>query len=80
MVWQQVSLLNSGNNNTELLLRITLIIIRVSRLGQKAVLPIILSSEFDLKLAFFGAVIPASVAIALDQLVLKPRRKRFIKQ
>lgn len=53
---------------------------RVSRLGQRAVLPIILSSEFNLKLAFFGAVVPASVAIALDQLVLKPRRKRLIKQ
>lgn len=53
---------------------------RVSRLGQKAVVPIILASEFDLKLAFFGAVVPASVAVALDQLVLKPRRKRLIKE
>ncbi|KAI9473679.1 MAG: hypothetical protein EXX96DRAFT_578912 [Benjaminiella poitrasii] len=53
---------------------------RVSRLGQKIVLPIILSSEFDLRLAFLGAVIPASVAVALDQLILKPRRKRLIKQ
>ncbi|GAA5803597.1 hypothetical protein EDC94DRAFT_610938 [Helicostylum pulchrum] len=53
---------------------------RVSRLGQKAVVPIILASEFDLKLAFFGAVVPASVAVALDQFVLKPRRKRLIKE
>ncbi|RCI06439.1 hypothetical protein CU098_002663, partial [Rhizopus stolonifer] len=53
---------------------------RVSRLGQKAVLPIILSADFDLKLAFFGAIIPASVALALDQLVLKPRRRRLIQQ
>ncbi|KAI8390212.1 hypothetical protein BD560DRAFT_380258 [Blakeslea trispora] len=53
---------------------------RISRLGQKAVLPIILSADFDLRLAFFGAVIPASVALAIDQWVLKPRRKRLIQQ
>ncbi|KAI8646159.1 hypothetical protein BD408DRAFT_337490 [Parasitella parasitica] len=53
---------------------------RVSRLGQKVVLPIILASEFDLRLAFFGAVIPASAAVALDQLVLKPRRKKLIRE
>ncbi|KAI7847477.1 hypothetical protein BDC45DRAFT_451794 [Circinella umbellata] len=53
---------------------------RVSRLGQKVVLPIILSTEFDLQLAFFGAVVPVSVAVALDQLLLKPRRRKQIKE
>ena len=57
-----------------------LLFYRVSRLGQKAVLPIILSADFDLRLAFFGAIIPASVALAIDQWVLKPRRKRLIQQ
>ncbi|KAI8139496.1 hypothetical protein BJV82DRAFT_693841 [Fennellomyces sp. T-0311] len=53
---------------------------RVSRLGQKVVLPIILSTEFDLQLAFFGAVIPVSIAVAVDQLLLKPRRRKQIKE
>ncbi|KAG0168455.1 hypothetical protein DFQ28_011747 [Apophysomyces sp. BC1034] len=53
---------------------------RASRLGQKIVIPVVLSPEFDLKLAFFGAVVPASVAMALDQLLLKPRRRRQIKE
>ncbi|KAI9268335.1 hypothetical protein BDA99DRAFT_435537 [Phascolomyces articulosus] len=53
---------------------------RVSRLGQKVVLPIILSTEFDIQLAFFGAVIPVSIAVALDQLLLKPRRRKQIKE
>ncbi|KAI8974740.1 hypothetical protein BDB01DRAFT_853779 [Pilobolus umbonatus] len=53
---------------------------RVSRLGQKIVLPIILSSELDIRLAFLGTVIPASLAVIMDQLILKPRRKRLMKQ
>ncbi|KAI8393501.1 uncharacterized protein BYT42DRAFT_619449 [Radiomyces spectabilis] len=53
---------------------------RVSRLGQKIVLPFILSNEFDAKLAFFGAVLPASVAFAVDHFVLKPRRRRQIQE
>ncbi|KAI8890072.1 DnaJ-domain-containing protein [Backusella circina FSU 941] len=53
---------------------------RVTRLGQKVVLPIILASDFDLRLAFFGAFVPASVAIALEHFFLKPRRKRLIKE
>lgn len=43
-------------------------------------LPVILSPEFDLRLAFFGAVIPASLAVALDQFVLKPRRDQKIQE
>ncbi|CAO3677610.1 unnamed protein product [Rhizopus stolonifer] len=53
---------------------------RFSRLGQKVTLPVILSPEFDLRLAFFGAVIPASLAVALDQFVLKPRRDQKIQE
>jgi DnaJ family protein C protein 11 len=39
-----------------------------------------LAGDFDLRLAFFGAFIPATAAIALEQLFLKPRRKRLIKE
>ncbi|CAO3623679.1 unnamed protein product [Cunninghamella blakesleeana] len=53
---------------------------KVSRLGQKLVLPIILSSEFDLRLTFFGTLIPATLAMAIDQLILKPRRQKLIKE
>ncbi|KAI9261706.1 hypothetical protein BY458DRAFT_251653 [Sporodiniella umbellata] len=53
---------------------------RFSRLGQKVTLPIILSPEFDLRLAFFGAFIPASLAVALDQFVLKPRRHQKLQE
>ncbi|KAI8344753.1 hypothetical protein BC941DRAFT_409532 [Chlamydoabsidia padenii] len=52
---------------------------KVSRLGQKLVVPIILSSEFDFRLTFLGTAIPAAVAMAIDQLVLKPRRQKQIK-
>lgn len=55
-------------------------ICRVSRLGQKIVLPIVLSTEFDAKLAFFGAIVPVSIALTLDQLILKPRRRKQIKE
>ncbi|KAI8339624.1 hypothetical protein BC941DRAFT_420998 [Chlamydoabsidia padenii] len=52
---------------------------KVSRLGQKLVVPIILSSEFDFRLTFLGTAIPAAVAMAIDQWVLKPRRQKQIK-
>ncbi|ORZ25560.1 hypothetical protein BCR42DRAFT_340731 [Absidia repens] len=52
---------------------------KVSRLGQKLVMPIILSSEFDFRLTFLGTAIPAAVAMAVDQLLLKPRRQKQIK-
>ncbi|KAI9313222.1 hypothetical protein BX666DRAFT_1864679 [Dichotomocladium elegans] len=53
---------------------------RVARLGQKLTVPIILSPEFDLELAFFGAVVPVTLMVAFDQLVLKPRRRKQIKE
>ncbi|KAG0744655.1 hypothetical protein G6F57_009539 [Rhizopus arrhizus] len=53
---------------------------KFTRLGQKVTLPIILSSEFDLTLAFLGTLIPASAAIALEQLILKPRRQQKIQE
>ncbi|KAI8084642.1 uncharacterized protein BX664DRAFT_360483 [Halteromyces radiatus] len=53
---------------------------KISRLGQKLVVPIILSSEFDFRLTFLGTAIPAAMAMAIDQLVLKPRRQKQIKE
>ncbi|OZJ06975.1 hypothetical protein BZG36_00249 [Bifiguratus adelaidae] len=52
--------------------------VRVTRLGQKIVIPIVLSTEFNAGLVFWGTVVPATIVVALDQLVLKPRRKRKI--
>ncbi|GAB5588185.1 hypothetical protein Unana1_03085 [Umbelopsis nana] len=49
---------------------------RVTRLGQKVVIPIVLSSEFNFRLAFWGAVMPASVVVMMDHFLLKPRRKK----
>ncbi|RUP47336.1 hypothetical protein BC936DRAFT_145844 [Jimgerdemannia flammicorona] len=51
---------------------------RVSRLGQKIVVPIILSHDFNPKLVFWGAVVPAAIAVVVDQTIMRPRRKRRI--
>jgi hypothetical protein len=53
---------------------------RVTRLGQKIVIPIVLSTEFNIRLAFWGAVVPASVAVIADHFVLKPRRKKRLSE
>jgi DnaJ family protein C protein 11 len=66
--------------STNILLTYKLTHDRFTRLGQKVTLPIILSSEFDLTLAFLGTLIPASAAIALEQLILKPRRQQKIQE
>ncbi|KAI9284047.1 hypothetical protein BC943DRAFT_91242 [Umbelopsis sp. AD052] len=49
---------------------------KVTRLGQKIVIPIVLSGEFNIRLAFWGSVVPASIAVIADHFVLKPRRKQ----
>ncbi|RUS29025.1 hypothetical protein BC938DRAFT_481156 [Jimgerdemannia flammicorona] len=51
---------------------------KVSRLGQKIVVPIILSHDFNPKLVFWGAVVPAAIAVVVDQTIMRPRRKRRI--
>ncbi|KAJ3036554.1 hypothetical protein HDV00_002576 [Rhizophlyctis rosea] len=50
--------------------------LRLSRLGQKFVMPIILSPQLDWKLAIWASVLPVSTAVAIDWLYLGPRRKR----
>ncbi|KAH8554416.1 hypothetical protein BGW37DRAFT_421450 [Umbelopsis sp. PMI_123] len=53
---------------------------KVTRLGQKIVIPIVLSGEFNIRLAFWGAVVPACVAVVTDHFVLKPRRKKRLSE
>ncbi|KAL1923000.1 uncharacterized protein VTP21DRAFT_9376 [Calcarisporiella thermophila] len=48
----------------------------VTRLGQSLVLPIMLSGDLDLKLAFWAAVLPSCAYLAVDRAVLKPRRRK----
>lgn len=50
--------------------------VKLARLGQKFVVPIMLSPQFDVKLAFWAAVIPICASLALDKLYFSPRRKR----
>ncbi|KAJ3135203.1 hypothetical protein HK100_002974 [Physocladia obscura] len=49
--------------------------LRFIRLGQKFVLPIILSPQLDIKTAALAVVIPLCSAIAIDRLVLEPNRR-----
>ncbi|RUS23257.1 hypothetical protein BC937DRAFT_89727 [Endogone sp. FLAS-F59071] len=51
---------------------------RFSRLGQKIVVPVILSQDFNPYLAFWAVVLPASIAVIADQVIVKPRRNRRI--
>ncbi|KAI8073127.1 hypothetical protein BC940DRAFT_324770 [Gongronella butleri] len=52
---------------------------KVSRLGQKLVIPVLLSSEWDLRLTVLATVVPASVGYLLDHLLLKPKRQAQIR-
>ncbi|KAI8588634.1 hypothetical protein BDZ88DRAFT_463060, partial [Geranomyces variabilis] len=49
---------------------------KLARLGQKFVIPIMLTPQFDLKLAIWATVLPISISFALDRLYLEPRRRR----
>ncbi|CAG8588809.1 7182_t:CDS:2, partial [Paraglomus brasilianum] len=50
--------------------------LRVSRLGQRVTIPFIISPDLDLKLVFWLTAIPLATTIVLDQVILKPRRKK----
>ncbi|KAI8820842.1 uncharacterized protein EV422DRAFT_530422 [Fimicolochytrium jonesii] len=50
--------------------------VKLARLGQKFTLPIILTPQFDLKLALYATLIPLSAAVAVDTLYIQPRRAR----
>ncbi|TPX60781.1 hypothetical protein SpCBS45565_g07404 [Spizellomyces sp. 'palustris'] len=54
--------------------------LKLARLGQKFVLPIILSPQFDMRLAFWAAVLPVCVSVALDKFYFNPRRKHRLAQ
>ncbi|KAH6568240.1 hypothetical protein BASA62_005593 [Batrachochytrium salamandrivorans] len=53
--------------------------LKVSRLGQKIKLPILLTPELDLRLAFLTLTVSLLSGIAFDRLVLKPWRDRRMK-
>ncbi|KAJ3042827.1 hypothetical protein HK097_001901 [Rhizophlyctis rosea] len=59
----------AANGGTTLRLRLT-------RLGQKFVVPVILSPQMDLKLAALALILPLGTAFTVDRLLLGPRRKR----
>ena len=50
--------------------------LRVTRLGQSVTVPILLSTEFDPKIAFWSTVVPVCTLTALDLGYVKPKRRR----
>ncbi|CAG8737470.1 10509_t:CDS:2, partial [Ambispora leptoticha] len=50
--------------------------IRFARLGQRITVPILLSQDFDFNLILWGSLIPTATVYVIDQLILKPRRKK----
>ncbi|KAJ3159386.1 hypothetical protein HDU86_001704 [Geranomyces michiganensis] len=50
--------------------------VKLARLGQKLVIPIMLTPQFDFKLAIWATILPVSMSFALDRLYLEPRRRR----
>ncbi|KAG0342182.1 hypothetical protein BG004_005719 [Podila humilis] len=50
--------------------------IKVRRLGQSVTIPIVLSAEFNPKLAFWAAVLPICAITAVDMGYVKPKRRR----
>ncbi|KAJ3300834.1 hypothetical protein HK104_000027 [Borealophlyctis nickersoniae] len=54
--------------------------IRLSRLGQRFVVPIILSPELDFKLAVWATVLPVCASVALNQFYFGPKRRRQLAQ
>ncbi|KAH7345640.1 hypothetical protein B0J17DRAFT_45666 [Rhizoctonia solani] len=53
--------------------------INLNRLGQRIIIPIQLSREFDMNLALYTAVIPSISAVVVNQYILKPRRQKRAK-
>ncbi|KAJ1302061.1 hypothetical protein OPQ81_000895 [Rhizoctonia solani] len=53
--------------------------IQLNRLGQRIIIPIQLSREFDLNLALYTAVIPSISAVLVNQYILKPQRQKRAK-
>ncbi|KAJ1530047.1 hypothetical protein HK096_008754, partial [Nowakowskiella sp. JEL0078] len=50
--------------------------LRVIRLGQKFVIPILLTPEYDFNILFWAAVIPVCTTAAVDRFIFLPRRKK----
>ncbi|KAF8599322.1 DnaJ-domain-containing protein [Ceratobasidium sp. AG-I] len=50
--------------------------INLNRLGQRIIIPIQLSREFDLNLALYTAVVPSITAVLINEYIVKPRKRR----
>ncbi|RIB26502.1 hypothetical protein C2G38_2012505 [Gigaspora rosea] len=49
---------------------------RLSRLGQRITIPIHVSSEYNFKIALWGTLLPVITIVAVEQTILRPRRKK----
>ncbi|KAJ3016452.1 hypothetical protein HKX48_004027 [Thoreauomyces humboldtii] len=49
---------------------------KLARLGQKFVLPIMLTPQFDLKLALWATILPVVASYTMDRFYFSPRRKQ----
>ncbi|CAG8713832.1 13238_t:CDS:10 [Dentiscutata erythropus] len=49
---------------------------RLSRLGQRITVPIHVSSEYNFNIALWGTLLPVITIVAVEQIILGPRRKK----
>ncbi|GBC07248.1 hypothetical protein RclHR1_07330006 [Rhizophagus clarus] len=49
---------------------------RLSRLGQRITIPILVSPEFNYKIIFWGTILPLITITAVEQVILIPRRQK----
>jgi len=49
---------------------------RLSRLGQKITIPILVSPEFNHRIIFWGTILPIITMAAVEQIILIPRRQK----
>ncbi|KAJ3414219.1 hypothetical protein HDV05_006836 [Chytridiales sp. JEL 0842] len=54
--------------------------LRFMRLGQKFVVPILLTPQLDIQVAVYATLIPLLIAAAVDRLIVEPYRKKSLKE
>jgi DnaJ homolog subfamily C member 11 len=57
---------------------IHLLLSSLSRLGQRIILPVLLTQEFDPRLVVACTIVPSVSMMALETFYLKPRRQRRV--
>jgi DnaJ homolog subfamily C member 11 len=53
-----------------------MIYFRLSRLGQKITIPILVSPELNHRIIFWGTILPIVTMAAVEQIILMPRRQK----